>query len=53
MALEAGVPLLLIVFSCVGVSGQWFNTEEMELFDLVEEVNGTFYAFMGIEPVCP
>ena len=49
----AQVILLSLLSAPDEVRGEWFNSEDMELFDLVEEVNGTFYSFLGVEPVSP
>lgn len=42
---------LVLVTAGTGVRGNWFDTEDMQLFDLVEEVNGTFYDFMNLNRV--
>lgn len=31
-------------------ASSWFNFDDLALFDLIEEVNGTFYEFMSIQP---
>lgn len=46
------VPIFLLLTGCsTGVRGNWFDSEDMQLFDLVEEVNGTFYEFMNLNQV--
>lgn len=47
------VVCLVLVTAGTGVRGNWFDTEDMQLFDLVEEVNGTFYEFMNLNRVSP
>lgn len=32
--------------------GSCVDDYELDLYDLVEEVNGTFYEFMGVQEVC-
>lgn len=51
-----GIGLLLsltLMLAGTGVRGNWFDSEDMQLFDLVEEVNGTFYEFMSLNQVSP
>lgn len=40
---------VVLVVSCTTVHG--WDTEELEIFDLVEEINKNFYEFMGISQV--
>lgn len=40
---------IVMVISCTMVHG--WDTEELEIFDLVEEINKNFYEFMGISQV--
>ena len=42
-----GIPLALLLLVS-GADCSWFDSEDMQLFDLVEEVNGTFYDFMNL-----
>lgn len=46
--------LLLIFFVAYNLSSavvHGWDTEELEIFDLVEEINKNFYEFMGISQV--
>ena len=44
-------PLLLLVLSCcAGHAAAWDN-EELEVFDVVEEVNQNFYELLGVPQV--
>ena len=43
------VTLLIAVLVCVFPSSDAWDTEQMDLFDLVEEVNKNFYEVMGLD----
>ncbi|XP_034108224.1 uncharacterized protein F54F2.9 [Drosophila albomicans] len=46
-AVTIGYGILLLLLCAVGPTTAW-HSEELEIFDLVEEVNRNFYEFMGI-----
>lgn len=43
-------PLLLLVLAAVGPARAW-ESADLELFDLVEEVQSNFYEFLGVQQV--
>lgn len=52
MILVTAPSLLLLLLMVPDVRGNWlFDSEDMQLFDLVEEVNGTFYEFLNLNQV--
>ena len=42
---------IILVFLLSSKCSDAWDTDEMELFDLVEEVNGNFYDILGVEQV--
>ena len=42
---------IILVFLLSSHYSDAWDTDEMELFDLVEEVNGNFYDILGVEQV--
>ena len=49
MAVNLFIYILLVVVptTCLG-----FDQVDLEIFDLYEEVNGTFYELLGVQKVC-
>ena len=43
--------VVLVVFSCAVRPGLTWTQEELDLFDLVEEIGGNFYELMQIPKV--
>lgn len=42
-----------VIFILISVGyGHGWDSDDLELFDLVEEVNDNFYEVMGLEKVC-
>lgn len=48
LALRSCVLLISVLFVTVGVSHAW-ETWEMDLFELIEDVNQDFYEYLGVE----
>ena len=44
--------MILLLFYLTFRPGECIEDYELDLYDLVEEVNGTFYEFMGLDEVC-
>ena len=42
---------IILAFLLSSKCSDAWDTDEMELFDLVEEVNGNFYDILGVEQV--
>ncbi len=49
--LSCSVTLLFLMFFCSITDVLSWDNDEMELFDLVEEVNKNFYELLGVDQV--
>lgn len=49
MSHKVNITILLLIVSAIGVRS--WDTEELEIFDLVEEIKVNFYELMGISQV--
>lgn len=49
MFYKTNITIFLLIASAIGV--QSWDTEELEIFDLVEEIKVNFYELMGIQQV--
>lgn len=50
--LTGGLLLVLIAAQLPRVTAVSWDSEELEIFDLVEEINENFYTLMGVQPDC-